>query len=128
MSLPLRIEDSRLNVRPSGKKLCKGFAEENTVAICIGPAGTGKTYLAVAAAVSALRRKRSGPHYHEPPRHRGRGGASGLFARRPTEQGRPYLRPLYDALDEILGHEQVQRYMENRVIEIARWPTCAAAP
>lgn len=91
---------------------------DNTVVIAIGPAGTGKTYLAVAMAVDAFRRK----------------DVSRIILTRPAvEAGEklgflpgdlqmkvdPYLRPLYDALADMLGMENYQKYLERGVIEIA---------
>ena len=61
---------------------------KNTITIGVGPAGTGKTYLAVAAAVAAFREQHGQPHYPHPPGGGG-GRAAGLPARRPAEQGRP---------------------------------------
>ena len=62
--------------------------EKNTITIGVGPAGTGKTYLAVAEAVAAFRAKDGQPHHPDPPGRRG-GRAAGLSAGRPAEQGRP---------------------------------------
>ena len=61
---------------------------KNTITIGVGPAGTGKTYLAVAAAVAAFREQHGEPHHPDPPGG-GSGGAAGLPARRLAEQGRP---------------------------------------
>lgn len=84
----------------------------------IGPAGTGKTYLAVCYAVELLKR----------------GDVKKIILTRPAveagenlgflpgdlkEKVDPYLRPLYDALDDMLSHERVERYIENKIIEIA---------
>lgn len=93
--------------------------QENTVTICIGPAGTGKTYLAVAAAVTALREKKVERIVMSRPAIEAGEERLGFLPGDLQNKVDPYLRPLYDALDEILGHEQVQRYMESRVIEIA---------
>lgn len=88
------------------------------VTIGVGPAGTGKTYLAVAAAVAAFRAKQVNRIILTRPAVEA-GERLGFLPGDLQSKVDPYLRPLYDALDEILGHEQVQRYMENRVIEIA---------
>ncbi len=92
--------------------------EKNTITIGVGPAGTGKTYLAVAMAVAAFRA----------------GSISRIILTRPAvEAGEklgflpgdlqqkidPYLRPLYDALFEMLGAEAFARYQERGVIEVA---------
>ncbi len=114
-------------ITASGKSVkCKTYGQknyiqkirDNTVVIAIGPAGTGKTYLAVAMAVDAFRRN----------------DVSLIILRRPAvEAGEnlgflpgdlqmkvdPYLRPLYDALGDMLGMENYQKYLERGVIEIA---------
>lgn len=91
---------------------------KNTVTICIGPAGTGKTYLAVAAVVGMLKRKEIERIVMCRPAVEA-GEKLGFLPGDLQNKVDPYLRPLYDALDELLGHETVQRYIENRVIEIA---------
>jgi phosphate starvation-inducible PhoH-like protein len=92
--------------------------KDNDIVVGIGPAGTGKTYLAVAAAVDALTRK----HVRRI-----------VLARPAVEAGEnlgflpgdmqakidPYLRPLYDALDEMMPFDRIQRALEQRVIEVA---------
>src|SRR5947207_2297799 len=85
--------------------------------LCIGPAGTGKTYLAVGMAVSMLRQ----------------GSVKRIVLCRPAVEAgerlgflpgdlvakiNPYLRPLFDALHDMMAVEQVKRYMENDIIEI----------
>ncbi len=100
----------------------KGYVEalkENTVTVCIGPAGTGKTYLAVAAAVAAFHRKDIERIVMSRPAIEAGEERLGFLPGDLQNKVDPYLRPLYDALDEILGRERVQRYMENRTIEIA---------
>ncbi len=89
----------------------------NDLTICTGPAGTGKTYLAVAAAAAILKR----------------GGAKRLVLARPAVEAgerlgflpgdlqakvNPYLRPLFDALNDMMDFEQVKRFMVNDVIEV----------
>ena len=92
--------------------------EENTVTISIGPAGTGKTYLAVAAAVRALKEKKVNKIVMCRPAVEA-GEKLGFLPGDLQNKVDPYLRPLYDALDEMLGPETVQSYMEKRIIEIA---------
>ena len=96
------------------------------ITFCIGPAGTGKTYLAVGMAVAALRQGQVKKHRAGPARGRGRRAAR-LPARRHRAKINPYLRPLLDALDDMMDHEQVSRYMEQRHHrDRARWRSCAA--
>ena len=92
--------------------------EDNTVTIAIGPAGTGKTYLAVAEAVRALKDKKVNKIVMCRPAVEA-GEKLGFLPGDLQNKVDPYLRPLYDALDEMLGPETVQSYMEKRIIEIA---------
>jgi phosphate starvation-inducible PhoH-like protein len=125
--LPTEVLTDTLVVTPSGKPIrpktlgqkryCDSI-RKNTIVFCIGPAGTGKTYLAVGMAIQALKS----------------GVVSRLILTRPAvEAGErlgflpgdvaakidPYLRPLYDALYEMLEPEQFRRYVEQGTVEIA---------
>ena len=107
-----------IKAKTAGQKRYLELIRKNTVVLCSGPAGTGKTYLAVAAAVKALRA-------HE---------ISRIILTRPAvEAGErlgflpgdlqskidPYLRPLYDALYDMLGAESCARMIEKMTIEVA---------
>lgn len=83
-----------------------------------GPAGTGKTYLAVAAAVSALKREEVSRIVLTRPAVEA-GEALGFLPGDLQEKILPYLRPLYDALYDMLGIEEIQKYMDRGIIEIA---------
>ena len=98
----------------------EGYIEaiiRNELVFCIGPAGTGKTYLAVRLAVDGLR---SGDYQKlilcRPAVEAGEklGFLPGDFQAKVN----PYLQPLYDALNDVLGMEQVKRYIEREIIEI----------
>ncbi len=91
---------------------------ENDIVVGIGPAGTGKTYLAVAAAVDALARKRVRRIILARPAVEA-GESLGFLPGDLQAKVDPYLRPLYDALDEMMPQERVQKALETRVIEIA---------
>ncbi len=91
---------------------------ENEIVIGIGPAGTGKTYLAVAAAVDALARKRVRRIILARPAVEA-GESLGFLPGDMQAKVDPYLRPLYDALDDLMPPERVARALETRVIEIA---------
>jgi phosphate starvation-inducible PhoH-like protein len=91
---------------------------EHDIVIGIGPAGTGKTYLAVAAAVDALVRKRVRRIVLARPAVEA-GESLGFLPGDMQAKVDPYLRPLYDALDDMIPSERMQRALETRVIEIA---------
>jgi len=90
----------------------------NDVVIGIGPAGTGKTYLAVAAAVDALYKKRVKRIILARPAVEA-GETLGFLPGDLQEKVDPYLRPLYDALEDMMPHERVRRALEDSTIEIA---------
>jgi phosphate starvation-inducible protein PhoH and related proteins len=92
--------------------------QDNDIVVGIGPAGTGKTYLAVAAAVDALTRKRVRRIVLARPAVEA-GESLGFLPGDMQAKVDPYLRPLYDALDEMMPLERVQRALEQRVIEVA---------
>jgi phosphate starvation-inducible PhoH-like protein len=91
---------------------------EHDIVVGIGPAGTGKTYLAMAAAVDALTRKRVKRIILARPAVEA-GESLGFLPGDMQAKVDPYLRPLYDALDEMMPAERVQKALETRVIEIA---------
>jgi phosphate starvation-inducible PhoH-like protein len=91
---------------------------ENDIVVGIGPAGTGKTYLAVAAAVDALMRKRVRRIILARPAVEA-GESLGFLPGDMQAKVDPYLRPLYDALEDMMPAERMQRALETRIIEIA---------
>lgn len=91
---------------------------ENDIVVGIGPAGTGKTYLAVAAAVDALSRKRVRRIVLARPAVEA-GESLGFLPGDLQAKVDPYLRPLYDALEDMMPPERVQKALETRTIEIA---------
>ncbi len=92
--------------------------EKNDMIFGIGPAGTGKTYLAVAMAISALLAKRVNRIILARPAVEA-GERLGFLPGTLQEKIDPYLRPLYDALYDMVEPEKVDRYLEKNVIEIA---------
>ncbi len=92
--------------------------EENTITFGVGPAGTGKTYLAVAMAVTAFRAKEVNRIILTRPAVEA-GEKLGFLPGDLQSKVDPYLRPLYDALFEMLGAENFQRYQELGKIEVA---------
>jgi len=91
---------------------------KHDIVISIGPAGTGKTYLAVAMAVDALLKNRVKRIILARPAVEA-GESLGFLPGDLQEKVDPYLRPLYDALEDMLPHDRVRRYIEMRTIEIA---------
>lgn len=91
---------------------------KNTVTIGVGPAGTGKTYLAVAAAVQAFREKQVNRIILTRPAVEA-GERLGFLPGDLQSKVDPYLRPLYDALFDMLGAETYQKYLERGNIEVA---------
>lgn len=99
------------------KKLVSAIAESD-VTFAIGPAGTGKTYVAVAMAVDALKKKKVKKIIITRPVVEA-GESLGFLPGDLKEKIDPYLRPIYDALYDLLPAEKLNQYMESRVIEIA---------
>ena len=91
---------------------------EHDIVVGIGPAGTGKTYLAVAAAVDALMRKRVRRIVLARPAVEA-GESLGFLPGDMQAKVDPYLRPLYDALDDLMPVERIQKALESRTIEVA---------
>jgi phosphate starvation-inducible PhoH-like protein len=92
--------------------------EEHEIVFAIGPAGTGKTYLAVAAAVQALRSKKVDRIVLVRPAVEA-GESLGFLPGDMQEKVDPYLRPMYDALADLMSYDKMRRYIELGVIEIA---------
>lgn len=92
--------------------------KDNTIVIGVGPAGTGKTYLAVAMAVNAFRAKEINRIILTRPAVEA-GEKLGFLPGDLQQKVDPYLRPLYDALFDMLGAEAFQRYQERGNIEVA---------
>ena len=99
------------------KKYC-GAINKNTITFGVGPAGTGKTYLAVALAVTAFRAKQVDKIILTRPAVEA-GEKLGFLPGDLQSKVDPYLRPLYDALFDMLGAENFQKYQERGSIEVA---------
>ena len=107
-------------IRPktAGQKRYVDAIRAHTVTFGIGPAGTGKTYLAMAMAVAALKRKEVGRIILTRPVVEA-GESLGFLPGTLTEKVDPYIRPLYDALFDMTDMERAQQLIEGGVIEIA---------
>lgn len=101
-----------------GQKLYVDSIKKNEVVFGVGPAGTGKTYLAIAMAVKFLRDKKVNRIVLTRPAVEA-GERLGFLPGDLQEKINPYLRPLYDALFDILGVENFNKYMESGIIEVA---------
>jgi phosphate starvation-inducible PhoH-like protein len=117
---PLVISTNRRSIVPRtiGQKLYLQAMQKNPVVFGIGPAGTGKTYLAVAAAISAVLKNQVQRVVLTRPAVEA-GEALGFLPGDLREKILPYLRPLYDAMHDMLDAEDVTRLIEKGVIEIA---------
>ncbi len=107
-----------IKAKTVGQKRYVEAIQNNTVVFGIGPAGTGKTFLAVAMAVKALREKQVSRIILTRPAIEA-GEKLGFLPGDLQSKIDPYLRPLYDALFEMLGAENYKRQLEKGVIEIA---------
>ena len=107
-----------IKAKTLGQKRYVDAIKKNTITLGIGPAGTGKTYLAVAAAVAAFRDKQVNRIILTRPAVEA-GERLGFLPGDLQSKVDPYLRPLYDALFEMLGAETYQKYLERGNIEVA---------
>ena len=107
-----------IKAKTVGQKRYINAITKNTIVFGIGPAGTGKTFLAVAMAVRALRQKQVSRIILTRPAIEA-GEKLGFLPGDLQSKIDPYLRPLYDALFEMMGAENYQRLLEKGVIEIA---------
>ncbi|MFB3069326.1 MAG: PhoH family protein [Gemmatimonadales bacterium] len=119
-SLKIVLPGVRRPVQPKtpGQSEFIRVMRESDIVVGIGPAGTGKTYLAVAAGVEALTRKQVRRLVLARPAVEA-GERLGFLPGDLQAKIDPYLRPLYDALEEMMPSDRVQRAIENRTIEIA---------
>lgn len=107
-----------VRARTQNQKKMVSAADKNDVIFAIGPAGTGKTYTAVALAVRALKNKSVKKIILTRPAVEA-GESLGFLPGDLKEKIDPYLRPLYDALDDMIPADKLGYYMTTRVIEIA---------
>jgi phosphate starvation-inducible protein PhoH and related proteins len=107
-----------LRIQTDGQKAYVLGMQARDITFGIGPAGTGKTYLAVATAVSALKQEKVSRIILTRPAVEA-GEALGFLPGDLQEKILPYLRPLYDALYDMLEVDEIQKYMDRGVIEIA---------
>ncbi|MBK7868275.1 MAG: PhoH family protein [Ignavibacteriales bacterium] len=113
----LYTKDDVIKARTPGQLLYLKTAQTNDICFAIGPAGTGKTYMAVALAVAALKKNTVKKIILTRPAVEA-GEKLGYLPGDLREKIDPYLRPLYDALEDMLPTERVKAYLEKGVIEI----------
>jgi len=116
-SIVLYTKKDVIKARTSGQNNYLNLAKKNDICFAIGPAGTGKTYLAVAVAVSALKRGLVKKLILARPAVEA-GESLGFLPGDFREKIDPYLRPLYDALDDMIPSEKLKSYIEKGIIEI----------
>ncbi len=116
-AIVLYTKNDVVKAKTPGQKKYLQIASKNDICFAIGPAGTGKTYLAVALAVSALKRGLVKRIVLARPAVEA-GESLGFLPGDFQEKIDPYLRPLYDALDDMIPSEKLKGYIEKRVIEI----------
>lgn len=106
-------------VRPKTETQFEYFRQvkQNDIIFAIGPAGTGKTYLAVAFALSSLKNKETSKIILARPAVEA-GESLGFLPGDITEKIDPYLRPLFDALEDMIPHDKLRTYLERNTIEI----------
>jgi phosphate starvation-inducible PhoH-like protein len=107
-----------IRAKTANQKLMTSTSDKNDITFAIGPAGTGKTYTAVALAVRALKNKAVRKIILTRPAVEA-GENLGFLPGDLKEKIDPYLRPLYDALDDMIPADKLNYYMTNRIIEVA---------
>ena len=114
------IKTKRKNIYPRSSNQLKfvNLIKDKDLVFGVGPAGTGKTYLAVACAVEALLNKEISKIILSRPAVEA-GERLGFLPGDLKEKIDPYLRPLYDALNDLIPSKTLERYLENNIIEIA---------
>lgn len=113
----LYTKDDVIKARTPGQLIYLKTAQTNDICFAIGPAGTGKTYMAVALAVAALKKNTVKKIILTRPAVEA-GEKLGYLPGDLREKIDPYLRPLYDALEDMLPTERVKAYLEKGIIEI----------
>jgi phosphate starvation-inducible PhoH-like protein len=118
-SAPVDVKQAGRVIRPRtpGQSEYVEAIRTHDLVFCSGPAGTGKTYLAVATAVESLKQKQIGKIVLVRPAVEA-GESLGFLPGDMQAKINPYLRPLLDALREMMDYEQVKRYMADDVIEV----------
>lgn len=117
-NIVLFTKNNLIKAKTDGQRRYIKAINKNDIVFGIGPAGTGKTYLAVAAAVAALKNRQVTKIILTRPAVEA-GENLGFLPGDLREKVDPYLRPLYDALDDMIPADKLKMYIERRIIEIA---------
>jgi phosphate starvation-inducible PhoH-like protein len=115
--LDLYLAAATISPRTDGQKDYVRAILENDLTFCVGPAGTGKTYLAVAVSLSLLKRGKIKRIVLARPAVEA-GEKLGFLPGDLQAKVNPYLRPLFDAMHDMMPYEQIRRFMQNDVIEV----------
>ena len=113
----IKTYKNTIKVRTAGQADYLRAMTQNDIVFAIGPAGTGKTYLAVAAAVAALRQKHFSRIVLARPAVEA-GESLGFLPGALEEKVDPYLRPLYDALQDLMEPDRLRRFQEMKIVEV----------
>ncbi len=116
-AIVLYTKNDAIRAKTPGQSSYIQTAQKNDICFAIGPAGTGKTYLAVAIAVSAHKKGMVNKIVLARPAVEA-GESLGFLPGDFREKIDPYLRPLYDALDDMMPSDKLRSYLEKRVVEI----------
>lgn len=108
---------ARIAARTEGQKAYIEAVQSNDLTFCVGPAGTGKTYLAVAMAVSMLKRNQIKRVVLVRPAVEA-GEKLGYLPGDMQAKVNPFLRPLFDAMHDMMGFDQIKRFIQNDIIEV----------
>lgn len=114
----VKTYNTTVRARTGGQLAYLESVSRSDIVFCIGPAGTGKTYLAVAAAVSALKQKKVSRIVLARPAVEA-GENLGFLPGALEDKVDPYLRPLYDALQELLEPDRLARFQAMKIVEVA---------
>lgn len=117
-SVILYTKNQIIRAKTPGQRVYLQAMKKNDIVFAVGPAGTGKTYMAVALAVASLKNNEITKIVLTRPAVEA-GESLGFLPGDLKEKIDPYLRPLYDALDDMIPAEKLRNYVEKRVIEIA---------
>lgn len=112
------VNGKAIRARTQNQRLLVQLSSENDVVFAVGPAGTGKTYTAVALAVHALKNRLVRKIILTRPAVEA-GESLGFLPGDLKEKVDPYLRPLYDALDDMIPADKLKYFMDHRIIEVA---------